>query len=97
LTDRPEALNLVTLFAALAERPADDILRDFEGKGFGDFKSALADVSVDVLAPIGAEMSRLVDDPAEIDKILNAGAERAEDLAQPILAEVKKIVGFLCR
>lgn len=97
LTERPEALNLVTLFAALAERPADDILRDFEGKGFGDFKSALADVSVDVLAPIGAEMSRLVDDPAEIDKILNAGAERAEDLAQPILAEVKKIVGFLCR
>ena len=97
LTERPEALNLVTLFAALAERPADDILRDFEGKGFGDFKSALADISVDVLAPIGAEMSRLVDDPAEIDKILNAGAERAEDLAQPILAEVKKIVGFLCR
>jgi tryptophanyl-tRNA synthetase len=95
LSERAEALNLVTLFSALAERPIDDILKEFEGKGFGDFKSALADLSVSVLAPIGSEMSRLVDDPAEIDKILNAGAERAETLAQPILAEVKKIVGFL--
>ncbi len=95
LSERAEALNLVTLFSALAERPIDDILKEFEGKGFGDFKSALADLSVSVLAPIGSEMSRLVDDPAEIDKILNAGAERADALAQPILAEVKKIVGFL--
>lgn len=95
LSERAEALNLVTLFSALAERPIDGILKEFEGKGFGDFKSALADLSVSVLAPIGSEMSRLVDDPAEIDKILNAGAERAETLAQPILAEVKKIVGFL--
>ncbi len=95
LSERAEALNLVTLFSALAERPIDDILKEFEGKGFGDFKSALADLSVSVLAPIGSEMSRLVDDPAEIDKILNGGAERADALAQPILAEVKKIVGFL--
>ena len=95
LSERAEALNLVTLFSALAERPIDDILKEFEGKGFGDFKSALADLSVSVLAPIGSEMSRLVDDPAEIDKILNAGAERADALAQQILAEVKKIVGFL--
>ena len=95
LSERAEALNLVTLFSALAERPIDDILKEFEGKGFGDFKSALADLSVSVLAPIGSEMSRLVDDPAEIDKILNAGAERADAFAQPILAEVKKIVGFL--
>ena len=95
LSERAEALNLVTLFSALAERPIDDILKEFEGKGFGDFKSALADLSVSVLAPIGSEMSRLVDDPAEIDKILNAGAKRADALAQPILAEVKKIVGFL--
>lgn len=95
LSERAEALNLVTLFSALTERPIDDILKEFEGKGFGDFKSALADLSVSVLAPIGSEMSRLVDDPAEIDKILNAGAKRADALAQPILAEVKKIVGFL--
>jgi tryptophanyl-tRNA synthetase len=70
------------------------VLTEFAGQGFGAFKPRLADLAVSVMAPIGGEMRRLMADPAEIDRVLAAGAERARDVAAPTLAEVKKIVGY---
>ena len=95
LADRPEASNLVGIYAALAECSTDDVLAEFGGRGFGDFKPALGDLAVAKLSPIGAEMRRLLENPADIDAILADGAERAAAIARPILAEVRDIVGFL--
>ena len=95
LADRPEASNLVGIYAALAECSTDDVLAEFGGRGFGDFKPAIGDLAVAKLSPIGAEMRRLLESPADIDAILADGAERAAAIARPILAEVRDIVGFL--
>ena len=94
LKDRPEALNLVTIYAALTDRTNQSVLDDFAGQGFGAFKPKLADLAVSVMGPVGAEMRRLLADPGEIDRILAAGADHARSLAEPILAETKKLVGF---
>jgi tryptophanyl-tRNA synthetase len=94
LKGRAEAENLVGVYAALSGRTAQDVLTEFAGQGFGAFKPRLADLAVSVMAPIGGEMRRLMADPAEIDRVLAAGAERARDVAAPTLAEVKKIVGY---
>ena len=98
LKGRPEADNLVGIYAALAGESKSQVLASFGGQGFGQsFKPALADLLVAKLAPVSAEMRRLLADPAEIDRILAAGAARARDLAGPILAETKRIVGFIGR
>jgi tryptophanyl-tRNA synthetase len=95
LDERPEARNLVGIYAALADQTPEQVLAEFGGRGFGDFKKAMAEVSVSVLAPIGEEMRRLSNDPATIDAILHKGGERARELASPIVKEVYDIVGFL--
>jgi len=95
LRDRPEAANLVSIFAALDDRTSDDVITEYGGKGFADFKPALADLAIARLGPIGVEMKRLTDDPGHIDKILASGAERARAIAEPILDEVHEIVGLL--
>ena len=95
LEGRPEAGNLVGIYAALADRSAAEVLGEFGGKGFGEFKPALADLAVSVLGPIAAEMRRLADDQAYVDSVLHDGAERAQAIADPILKEVKEIVGLL--
>ena len=95
LQGRPEAANLVGIYAALAGMSKEEVLRDFGGKGFAEFKPALADLVVEKLAPINAEMKRLLDDVAYIDSVLENGAERARAIAEPIYDDVKKIVGFL--
>ena len=95
LTTRPEALNLITIFSALSDRTMQSVVTDFAGKGFGDFKSALSDLAVSTLGPIGDEMQRLMGAPDEVDKILHDGALKARAIAAPIVAEAKKIVGFL--
>ncbi|MBP7649795.1 MAG: tryptophan--tRNA ligase [Phenylobacterium sp.] len=95
LKDRPEALNLIGIYAALAERTAADVLAEFTGQGFGQsFKPMLADLAVAKFGAISGEMRRLMSQPDEIDAILAAGAEKAREAAAPTLAEVKKIVGF---
>ena len=71
------------------------MLTELGGRGFGDFKKALAEVAVSVMGPIGSEMQRLSNDPATIDAILRRGGERARDIARPIVEEVYDIVGFL--
>lgn len=95
LKDRPEARNLVNIYAALAGHSVDQVVRDFAGAQFGTFKPALADLAVAKLSPITTEMNRLMADPAEIDRILADGADRADAIAQPILAKTKDIVGMI--
>ena len=92
---RPDANNLLDIYAALADRGKEDIVAEFAGRQFSEFKSALTDMAVTKLGPIGAEMQRLMKDPGHVDAILRDGAQRARAIAGPILAEVYKTVGFL--
>ncbi|MEM1277588.1 MAG: tryptophan--tRNA ligase [Pseudomonadota bacterium] len=95
LSERPEARNLVGIYAALTGQSPDRVVAEYAGQGFGAFKPKLAEVAVEHLSPITAEMSRLLADPAEIDRVLGDGANRAAELAEPILAEAYEITGFL--
>ncbi|MEY4870685.1 MAG: tryptophan--tRNA ligase [Pseudomonadota bacterium] len=95
LKDRPEARNLVNIYAALAGHTAEQVIRDYAGAQFGTFKPALADLAVAKLEPITLEMNRLMKDPAEIDRILGAGADRADAIARPIVDQVYDIVGMI--
>ncbi len=95
LDARPEARNLVNIYAALEEIAPQTVLDQHAGALFGHFKVALADLAVSKLAPISAEMSRLMADPAEIDRILGRGAERARAITAPILDQTYDIVGML--
>lgn len=95
LDDRPEARNLVNIYAALADMSIDQVLADHGGKPFSEFKPALADLAVDRLAPISTEMSRLMEDVSEIDRILADGAARARQIAAPILQKTYQIIGMV--
>ena len=95
LEGRPEAANLVGIYAALAGTSAEAVVAEFAGQGFGVFKPALAELAVSHLTPISAEIRRLMADPAEIDRVLGDGADRAAALAEPILAETYARVGLL--
>ena len=94
LEERAEARNLVGIYAGLAGCTAEDVLAEFGGKGFGEFKPRLAELAVEVIAPISAEMNRLLDDHAAIDSVLAKGAEQAAALSAPVLAEVKSVMGL---
>jgi len=95
LEGRPEAGNLVGIYAALAGVTSNDVIQEFGGRGFGDFKPALADLAIDKLAPISDEMRKLMADPAHIDAILADGAVRARAMTDPILREINEIVGLI--
>jgi tryptophanyl-tRNA synthetase len=95
LKQRPEAENLIGIFAALNGQIKQDVLKTFGGGNFSAFKSALADLAVAKLGPIGAEMKRLNDDPAFIDGVLVDGAARARAIAANNMACVKDILGFV--
>ena len=95
LKDRPEARNLVNIYAALAGHTPEQVIRDYAGAQFGTFKPALADLAVAKLEPITLEMNRLMQDPEEIDRILGKGADRAEAIARPIVDQVYDIVGMV--
>jgi tryptophanyl-tRNA synthetase len=97
LDARPEADNLVGIYAALAGIRKSDVLKDFGGAQFSTFKSALVDLAVAKLGPIGGEMKRLVQDPAYIDSVLADGAARAQVIAAETMKAVKDIVGFVRR
>ncbi|TCD16299.1 tryptophan--tRNA ligase [Oricola cellulosilytica] len=94
LEDRPEAANLVGIYAALAGRTRDDVLREFGGQQFSTFKPALADLAIEQLAPIADEMRRLMADTSHIDSILANGAERASVMAEKTMIDVKRIIGL---
>ncbi|MGH6831453.1 MAG: tryptophan--tRNA ligase, partial [Methyloceanibacter sp.] len=95
LEARPEADNLVGIYAGLAETSKEQVLREFGNAPFSRFKEALAELATTRLTPIGEEMRRLMAEPEEIDRILNEGARRAHAIADPILAKTKDIVGFI--
>ena len=94
LKGRPEAENLIGIYAALEGRTSAEVLAEFAGQGFGAFKPKLADLAVAKLGPVGAQMRRLMADPGEIDSVLAKGAERARAAAAPTLAQVRSKVGF---
>ncbi|HYC03433.1 MAG TPA: tryptophan--tRNA ligase [Azospirillaceae bacterium] len=95
LAGRPEADNLVTLFAAMEGTSKKEVLARFAGATFSTFKQALVDLSVATLSPITSEMNRMLADPAEIDGILKRGADRANEMAARHMNEIKDIVGLL--
>jgi tryptophanyl-tRNA synthetase len=95
LAARPEADNLVGIFAALADKTKGQVLQQYGGAQFSTFKQALADLAVARLVPVNDTMTRFLADPAEIDRILRDGARRAKAIGEPILRQVKEIVGFL--
>ncbi len=92
---RPEATNLLTIYAALAERPVADVAAAHAGTQFSSFKRQLADLAVERLGAMAAEMRRLLADPGQIDAVLADGAERARAVTEPIMDEVRERIGFL--
>lgn len=94
LKGRAEVENLVGIYSATSGRSVDDVLKEFGGKGFGVFKPELAELLAAHLSPIAAEMRRLNADPGALDAILKDGAEKAQAIAAPIMAEVRDVVGF---
>jgi tryptophanyl-tRNA synthetase len=93
--ERPEAYNLLGIYAALSDKSLKEVLPEFAGREFSFFKQVLTDLAVATVGQVGNEMKRLMNDPAEIDAVLRDGAERARAIAAPILREVEDIVGFL--
>jgi len=97
LKDRAEADNLVGLYAALSGTTKEAVLKEFGGSQFSTFKPALADLTVEKIAPIADEMRRLTADPGAVDAVLAAGAERAGVIAEQVMAEVGDVVGFISK
>ncbi|WP_113153954.1 tryptophan--tRNA ligase [Nitratireductor sp. OM-1] len=95
LADRPEAQNLVGIYAALSGVSKADVLSEFGGRQFSEFKPALAELAVDKLAPIAGEMRRILADPAYIDGVLREGAGRAREKAETTMKMVREIIGLI--
>ena len=93
--NRPEASNLVTIYAALADVSHQAVLDEFQSAKFSDFKTRLANLAVEVLGPVGEEMKRLSEDKGHVDAVLRDGAERARAIAEPIQKDVEELAGFL--
>ncbi len=92
---RPEAYNLLAIYAALSDKELAEVIKETAGQEFSIFKRALTDLAVAVLGPIGAEMKRLLAHPAEVDAVLKTGAEKARAISEPILKKIENAVGFL--
>jgi tryptophanyl-tRNA synthetase len=95
LERRPEADNLIGIYAALSGLSHEAALVRFAGRNFSEFKDALSELAIEVLGRIGGEMRRLMADPGYIDRILRRGAERARAIADPVLREAQEISGLL--
>ncbi|CAG0906439.1 unnamed protein product [Cyprideis torosa] len=91
---RPEAMNLIGIYAALSDQSAEQVMAEFGGRQFSSLKTALSDLAVAKLSPITSRMTELMSDPTEIDSILKAGAEKARELAAPTLENTMKMMGF---
>lgn len=94
LEARPDVAGLVAIYAALANISEADVLTQHAGGQFGPFKQALADIAVDVLAPITDLMNRYLADPDELDRMLSRAGDQAAQIADPIVADVRRIIGF---
>jgi tryptophanyl-tRNA synthetase len=94
LEGRAEARNLVGIYAAVTDTSVDQVLKEFAGQGFGTFKPALADALIAKLSPLRARLEQFRKDPAELDRLLDQGAQRAIELGKPVLAEAYRAVGL---
>lgn len=94
LKGRPEVDNLVGIFAAVTNHSKADILNEYGGKGFGVFKPALADATVAHLAPVTEKYRDILSDRGEVDRVLKEGARKADEIAAPTMADVRRVVGF---
>ena len=95
LKNRPEAHNLISIYSSLADQTLEKALKEFSGKGFSHFKPRLIDLAVETLNPITREMRNLLKYTNEIDKILKNGEQKAREIAEPVLKDVKNLVGFV--
>ncbi|MBC7590594.1 MAG: tryptophan--tRNA ligase, partial [Salinibacterium sp.] len=95
--EKPGISNLLTIYSVLSERPVADIEREYDGHGYGDFKKGLAEVVVETFTPIRERALELLDDRAELDRILAANADRAAAIADRTLAKAYDRIGFLAR
>ena len=95
LKDRPEAHNLLSIYSSLSDQNLEKVLKEFSGKGFSYFKPKLIDLAVETLNPISLEMRNLLKDTNQIDKILKIGAQKAREIAEPVLKDIKNLVGFV--
>ena len=95
LEKRPEAENLISIFASLQDNSIENVIKDYAGKEFSVFKKDLADLSVTKLEPITTEMNKLMKEVSYIDSVLKLGKENAESVAEPVLLKTKEIIGFL--
>ena len=95
LEKRPEAENLISIFASLQDTSIESVIKDYAGKEFSIFKKDLADLSVSKLEPITSEMNKLMNDIPYIDTILKQGQDNSIAVAEPVLQKTKEIIGFL--
>ena len=95
LKQRPEAENLISIFASLQNSSIENVISEYAGKEFSDFKKDLIDLSVSKLGPITTEMNKLMTDTSYIDSVLNDGKDKAINVAEPVLRKTKEIIGFL--
>ena len=95
LKDRPEAHNLLSIYSSLSDQTLEKVLKEFSGKGFSYFKPKLIDLAVETLNPISLEMRNLLKDTNQIDKILKNGGQKARQIAEPVLKDIKNLVGFV--
>ena len=95
LKDRPEAHNLLSIYSSLSDQTLEKVLKEFSGKGFSYFKPKLIDLAVETLNPISLEMRNLLKDTNQIDIILKNGAQKAREIAEPVLKDIKNLVGFV--
>ena len=94
MEDRPEVKNLVSIYAALSGMSDAQVLSEYAGQGFGAFKPALAELAVEKMRPITELMRRYLSDPEELDRILAHGADRANTISEPIIRDVRRVIGF---
>ncbi len=94
LENRPEAENLLGIYSSLKNQNINNTLKEFGGKNFSEFKTNLSEQLIDKISPMAKEINKLLNDPGYLDKILLAGAEKANDIAENKVREMKKIIGF---
>ena len=94
MNNRPEAQNLVNIYASFSNKSVNEIIQEFSGKGFSQFKGALSDLIIHSLTPITTEMRHLMNNKDEIIKILIDGSNKAQVIANEVLIEIKKIIGI---
>jgi tryptophanyl-tRNA synthetase len=94
LKEKPEALNLITIYASLSDRSLDQVLNEVKGKEYSNLKNKLSEVLVEVICPVGKEIKRLLNDKSFLEKTLKEGTEKARTIAELNLKEIKNVVGF---